>query len=69
MTEVTSSEAGKIIGVTEVTIRSYVDRELLKARRQGLKRKVYINLVDLEAFAKEFDFHFDTEQARQITRQ
>ena len=69
MPEVTSNEAGEIIGVTEVTIRSYVDRELLKARRQGLKRKVFIELADLKEFAAEYEFHFDSERAKQITRQ
>jgi DNA-binding transcriptional MerR regulator len=69
MPEVTSIEAGEIIGVSDETIRQYVDRDLLKARRQGLKRKVFIEMADLAAFAREYDFRFDQARAQQITGQ
>ncbi len=69
MPEVTSVEAGEIIGVSGETIRQYVDRGLLKARRQGMKRKIYIDVADLAAFAREYDFRFDQARAEQIARQ
>ena len=69
MPEVTSVEAGEIIGVTDDTVRSYVERDLLPARRQGLRRKIYIELQDLKAFAAQYDFRFNTQRAEQITRQ
>lgn len=66
MPEVTSVEAGRIIGVTADTVRAYVDRDLLPARRQGLRRKIFIELEDLKRFAGEYNFRFDQAVAEQI---
>ncbi|HQY93450.1 helix-turn-helix domain-containing protein [Caldilinea sp.] len=69
MPEVTSVQAAQIIGVIDDTVRNYVDRGLLPARRQGLRRKIFIELSELEHFAAEYDFRFDQATAEQITRQ
>ena len=69
MPEVTSVEAGEILGISDDAVRSYVDRDLLPARRQGLRRKIYIGLDDLQKFAIEYHFRFDQAKAEKITRQ
>ena len=69
MPEVTAAQAGEIIGVTDDTIRNYIERHLLPARRQGLKRTVFIELDTLERFAKQYEFRFDRAVAEQIIGQ
>lgn len=67
MPEVTSIEAGQIIGVSGESIRNYVDRDLLPAQRRGVRRKIFIELEDLKRFATEYNFRFDQDIAEQIT--
>lgn len=69
MPEVTSVEAGEILGISDDAVRSYVERDLLPARRQGLRRKIFISLDDLQKFADEYNFRFDRQKAEKITRQ
>lgn len=64
--ELSSPEAAEILGVHELTIRNYVDRGLLKARRMGIRRIVRIEPDDLRSFAKKHDFVFDEEIFRRI---
>ena len=67
MPEVTAIEAGRIIGCTDDTIRNYVKRGILPARRQGIKRTIYIDLTALAKFASDYEYRFDREVADQIT--
>ena len=69
MPDVTAAQAGQIVGVTDDTIRNYVERGLLPARRQGIKRIVFIELSDLQKFAAQYDFRFDQVLAEQIIGQ
>lgn len=69
MPEVTSVEAGEILGISDDAVRSYVERDLLPARRQGLRRKIFISLDDLQKFADEYNFRFDQQKAEKIARQ
>lgn len=66
MPEVSGSHAADIIGVDRSTIRRYVDRGLLKARRAGVRNIVRIEIEDLREFAKEQEFRFNEELAKQL---
>lgn len=69
MPEVSSVQAGQIIGVTDETIRNYVERDLLPARRQGIRRTIFIELEELRRFAVQYEFRFDQALAEQVARQ
>lgn len=69
MPEVTAAQASQIVGVTDDTVRNYVERGLLPARRQGIKRIIYIDLDNLKRFANQYNFRFDQAAADRITRQ
>ena len=69
MPEVTAAQAAEIVGISDDSIRNYVDRDLLPARRQGIQRKIFIELDDLKVFASQYDFRFNEDAAEQITRQ
>lgn len=62
--ELTSPQAAKIIGVTEVTIRSWVERGALKGKRVGLRRYVRVQVDDLRAFAAQYGYEIDEDKLR-----
>lgn len=64
MVEITSPEAAKCLGVTSETIRAYVQRGLLPGRRQGIRRKIYIELEDLIRFAAQYGYRLDLTSLR-----
>lgn len=68
MAEVSSADAAGIIGTSDVTIRRAVYAERLPARREGLRKKIWIDIDDLRSFAEEYQYRFDEEVARQITQ-
>lgn len=61
-------QAGKIIGVTHATIHNYVKRGVLLARRVGVRRIIRIDVEDLRKFAEQYQFDFDEQLARELTR-
>lgn len=68
MPEVSSREAGDIIGVNSETIRRYVDRGILPARRVGLRGNLRIEIDDLRKVAAEYQFRFDEKLASQLAK-
>lgn len=69
MPEVSGPTAAKIIGVDESTVRRYVYRGLLKARRAGLRKNIWVEIEDLREFATEQQFRFNEELAKQLTEE
>lgn len=69
MVEVTSMQAAQLIGCTDETIRLYVERGVLAARREGMKRRIRIELDELRRFAREYEFRFDDAAAERIAQQ
>lgn len=63
MPDVSSAEAAQIIGISSQTIRRLIDRELLPARKQGLRGLVRVELDDLRKFAEEYNYKFDDRLA------
>lgn len=64
--DLSSVEAAEVIGVAERTIRYYVERGILPARRVGLRRMIRINVSDLRRFADEYEFIIDEDKLRSI---
>lgn len=62
---VTAAQAAELIGVSRVTIWSYVTDGKLAAERIGIRRDISIRLSDLRAFAAKYNYPFDEELARQ----
>jgi len=67
MAEVSSTQAAAIIGTSHVTIGRRVKDGSLKGRRQGLNRKIWVNLDDLRQFAAEYGYLFNEELANGYT--
>lgn len=57
--ELSAAEAAKVVGVATRTIYNYVDRGILPARRETLKRRIRIDAEDLRRFAEEHGLRFD----------
>lgn len=68
MPEVSSREAGDIIGVNSETIRRYVDRGILPARRVGLRGNLRIEIGDLRKVATDYEYRFNEELATQLAK-
>lgn len=66
MSDVSGPDAAKIIGVDQSTIRRYIYRGLLKARRAGLRKIIRIDIDDLRNFAENHEYRFDEEAAIQL---
>lgn len=69
MPEVSSIEAGKIIGRHADSIRRYVRSGQLPARLEGPRGYIWVEIDDLRQFAAEYRFRFDEALARQLTSQ
>lgn len=57
--ELTTKQAAAVSDASAMTLRNYIDRGLLPARRVGLKRLIRINVDDLRKFASEYGFLVD----------
>jgi excisionase family DNA binding protein len=64
--ELTSPQAAEVIGVAEATIRNYVERGILPARRVGLRRFIRIDVDNLRRFAVQYGYDFDEEKAQKF---
>ena len=67
MAEVSSTQAAAIIRASHVTIGRRVKDGSLKVRRQGLNKKIWVNLNDLRQFAAENGYLFNEELAKGYT--
>lgn len=68
MPEVSSTEAGRIIGVSQRTIVNYVDNGVMEARRMGLRKVIRIDLDELRRVAAVYQYRFDEELATQLAK-
>lgn len=68
MAEVSSMAAAQIIGTSDVTIRRYVYAGRLQARRQGLRKKIWIEVEELRRLAIELDYRFNEQLANQLAK-
>lgn len=66
MPDVSGPDAAKIIGVDQSTIRRYIYRGLIKARRAGLRKIIRIDIDDLRNFAESHDYRFNEEIAAEF---
>lgn len=63
MTEVTAAEAGQIVCVDRETVRRWVHRQLIPAKRIGMRQTFRIDLDELRKFADEYNYEFNEELA------
>ena len=68
MPEVSGTSAGRIIGVSDQTIRRHILADRLIARREGLDRTWWIDTNELRKFAQEYNYRFNEELAQQLAR-
>lgn len=68
MAEVSSAHAAEIIGTSDVTIRRAVYADRLPARREGLRKKIWIDVDELRRFAAEYQYRFDEALARKVAQ-
>ena len=68
MPEVSSVDAARIIRVSEVTIRRHVYGERLPARREGLLKRIFIEVDDLRALAEKYHYRFDETLAAELAK-
>ena len=67
MTEISSSQAGNVLGISLMTIHRRVEDGSLPARREGVRRDIKIDLDDLRRFATAFGYRFDEHIAQQFS--
>ena len=65
MSEVTAPQAAEILGVTHPTVFHAVTDGRIPARRQGRKRQIFIDIVDLRTFAERYGYRLDEDLLKQ----
>lgn len=68
MPEVSGTSAGRIIGVSDQTIRRHILADRLNARREGLDKTWWIDTEDLRKFAQEYNYRFNEDLAQELAR-
>lgn len=68
MPELSSTDAGRVIGVSRQTIVSYVDSGVITARRIGLRKVIRIDIEELRRIAEKYEYRFDTTLATQLAK-
>ena len=68
MPELSSEGAAQVIGTSSLTIRRYVDREMLPARKQGIRGIIRIETDDLKSFAEEYGFRYNDQLAADLSK-
>jgi hypothetical protein len=63
--EVTAPQAAEILSTSHPTIFRRVQDGSLPARREGVKKEIFIDVEDLRTFAKSYGYRFDEALARQ----
>jgi len=67
MPELSSKSAAQVIGISDETIRVYVDQEILPARKQGLRGIIRIETDALKSFASEYGFRYNDQLATELS--
>lgn len=66
MPELTAMEAAQLIGVSDETIRRLVNRDILPARKVGLRGKIRVELDELRKVAEQLNYRLDEEAAKRF---
>jgi hypothetical protein len=67
MPEVSSSQAARIIRMSDDTVRRHVRMGLLPARRQGPRKDAKIEIEELRRFAQKYNYQFDEALAQSFS--
>lgn len=65
--EVSAKNAAGIIGTSSKNIWEKVHDGKLKARRQGERRLIFIEVEELRRFAQEYGYRFNEQLARELS--
>lgn len=68
MPELSSTDAGRVIGVSRQTIVFYVDSGVITARRIGLRKVIRIDVEELRSIAEKYEYRFDATLATQLAK-
>lgn len=68
MAEVTAPQAAEIIGTSHQTVFRRVEDGTLPARREGIRGYIYIDVGDLERFAKQYNYRFNKSLAKELAK-
>jgi len=66
MAEITAENAALLVGVSDETIRRLVNRDILPARRVGLRKFIKIDIDDLRKVAVTLNYRFDEVAAQRF---
>lgn len=69
MIDLTSPQAAKVIGTNRVAIYRAAESGLLKARRQGVRGMIRIDVNDLRTFAQTYGYKFNEDLAKTYTEE
>ncbi len=68
MAEVSAPQAAEILNTSHPTIFRRVEDGSLPARREGVKREIWIDVEDLRRFATKFGYRFNESLAKQYAK-
>ena len=68
MAEVSGPQAAEILNTSHPTIFRRVEDGSLPARREGLRRDIWIEVEELRRFAVKFGYRFNEELAQQYAK-
>lgn len=68
MAEVTAPQAAEILNTSHPTIFRRVDDGSLPARREGVKREIFIDVDELRQFATQFGYRFNEQKASEYAQ-
>jgi hypothetical protein len=66
--ELSTYEAAAAIDVSHQTIKNHVGAGRLRARRHGMKRLIKIQVEDLRAFARQYNYIIDEERLAAVAQ-
>ena len=68
MAEVTGPQAAEILNTSHPTIFRRVDDGTIPARREGLRKDIFIDVDVLRRFATQYGYRFDEALANQYAK-
>lgn len=66
MPVISSDDAAKILGISSQTIRRLIARDIVPARREGIRGLIRIEIDDLRNVAEKYQYRFDEGLAAQL---
>lgn len=68
MAEVSAPQAAEILNTSHPTIFRRVDDGSLPARREGVKREIWIDVNELRRFAEQYGYRFNEQLAKDYAK-